>query len=500
EAPKFGVKPNRRLDAKAPLMEFERWNRDWARGSGDDPKGLAPEYESYIRDLDKDHGHDPGLIFARDLTQQVEKYHGNGGELAKQFVTLLADRPDLQREYLGGEVPKAPLIGTFKPGGEEGVKKFIDDDRVANGLAPRYAVPAVARGGENVTEQRVSARGLPASKPINLFDLAQEIQESTAAETQPPVQTVAATESRHEPIAPYFTIEDVYRRRQSEAARQRSTTTEAGPAGPESGPTFTEGISMTRRPNSGLVQAPESAPIPPPPAPVPLRPGMRLSDGSVEAAVVPLAPHSPAQSNSDTAVAEGGSVPGRTSIVSTPTEGMPERESATTQANAPESNRKDEAAALDEEEKRQVALLEHYEKLIGDYERQHADAVGIQDRQAENMEAEVKKDAALGVAGKGVESGIRMGARVLRNMRTGAALGAGMGTVGGLKGVLGGAALGAAGGATLGTGIELYKAGVNSMNVGKLEKTLARLREGRVRELAKLQEIRDRLNLHRSSE
>jgi hypothetical protein len=96
-APKFGVKPNPRLDGKAPLMEFERWNRDWARGSGNDPKGLAREYEGYIRDLDKDHGHDPGLIFARDLTQQVEKYHGRGSDLAKQFVTLLADRPDLQR-------------------------------------------------------------------------------------------------------------------------------------------------------------------------------------------------------------------------------------------------------------------------------------------------------------------------------------------------------------------------------------------------------------------
>jgi hypothetical protein len=97
-SPKFELKPNRRLDRKAPLMEYERWNRDWARGSGDDPKGLAREYETYIRDLDKDHGHDPGLIFARDLTQQVEKYHGTGSDLAKQLVTLLADRPDLQRQ------------------------------------------------------------------------------------------------------------------------------------------------------------------------------------------------------------------------------------------------------------------------------------------------------------------------------------------------------------------------------------------------------------------
>jgi hypothetical protein len=202
-APTFGVKPNKRLDAKAPLMEYERWNRDWARGSGDDPKGLAREYEGYIRDLDKDHGHDPGLIFARDLTHQVEKYHGTGSDLAKQFVTLLADRPDLQRQYLGGEVPKAPPIGTFKPGGLEGVRQWIDQDRAANGLAPRYAIPAVARGGEDVTVQRMSARGLPAPQAHNLFDFAQEMQ--GLPEDEAPAQQGAAREQevefrRDEPI------------------------------------------------------------------------------------------------------------------------------------------------------------------------------------------------------------------------------------------------------------------------------------------------------------
>jgi hypothetical protein len=175
-APTFGVKPNPRLDAKAHLMDYERWNRDWARGSGNDPKGLAREYEGYIRDLDKDHGHDPGLIFARDLTQQVEKYHGKGSDLAKQLVTLLADRPDLQRQYLGGEVPVAPPIGTFKPGGEDGVKNFIDQDRAANGIAPRYAIPAVSRGAEDVTVERMSARGLPAPEAHNLLQLTQEMQ------------------------------------------------------------------------------------------------------------------------------------------------------------------------------------------------------------------------------------------------------------------------------------------------------------------------------------
>ncbi|MCM0022199.1 MAG: hypothetical protein NBV67_19585 [Tagaea sp.] len=158
EAPRFGVKPNRRLDAKAHLMEYERWNRDWARGSGDDPKGLAPEYESYIRDIDEKHGHDPGLIFARDLTQQVEKYHGNGGELAKELATRLVDRPDLQREYLGGEVPKAPPIGTFKPGGEEGVKAWIDQDRIANGLKPRYAVPVAERAQAPAPQSTTTAQ------------------------------------------------------------------------------------------------------------------------------------------------------------------------------------------------------------------------------------------------------------------------------------------------------------------------------------------------------
>jgi hypothetical protein len=173
-APTFGVKPNPRLDRKAPLMEFERWNRDWARGSGNDPKGLAREYETYIRDLDKDHGHDPGLIFARDLTQQVEKYHGRGSDMAKQFVTLLADRPDLQRQYLGGEVPKAPPVGTFKPGGLDGVKNFIDQDRVANGIAPRYAIPAAAQAQDTPQLQRLSSSGAaPAPIAANLLEYGQ---------------------------------------------------------------------------------------------------------------------------------------------------------------------------------------------------------------------------------------------------------------------------------------------------------------------------------------
>jgi hypothetical protein len=89
----------------------------------------------------------------------------------------LADRPDLQRQYLGGPVPVAPPIGTFKPGGEDGVKQFIDQDRAANGIAPRYAIPAVSRGGaEDVTLQRMSARGLPALETHNLLQLTQEMQ------------------------------------------------------------------------------------------------------------------------------------------------------------------------------------------------------------------------------------------------------------------------------------------------------------------------------------
>jgi hypothetical protein len=142
KGPKFELKPNRRLDGKAHLMEFERWNREWARGSGHVPESLAPEYEGYIRDLHEEHGHDAGLIFARDLTKQVERYHDNGSALAKRLVTLLSDRPDLQRAYLGGEVPKAPPVGTFKPDGEAGVKAWIDEDRVAKGLKPKFAIPA----------------------------------------------------------------------------------------------------------------------------------------------------------------------------------------------------------------------------------------------------------------------------------------------------------------------------------------------------------------------
>ncbi|MCM0022135.1 MAG: hypothetical protein NBV67_19260, partial [Tagaea sp.] len=84
------------------------------------------------------------------------------------------DRPDLQREYLGGEVPKAPPIGTFKPGGEERVKKFIDDDRVANGLPPRYAIPISTNTRNTAPALPTSSRAAPATQdtpdPKNLLE------------------------------------------------------------------------------------------------------------------------------------------------------------------------------------------------------------------------------------------------------------------------------------------------------------------------------------------
>jgi hypothetical protein len=81
-------KPNQRLDGKAHLMDYERWNRDWA-WNAQDPASYAQEYENYIRASDKDHGNDPGLIFARDFTKQVEELHGTGGQFAKALLARL---------------------------------------------------------------------------------------------------------------------------------------------------------------------------------------------------------------------------------------------------------------------------------------------------------------------------------------------------------------------------------------------------------------------------
>jgi hypothetical protein len=83
------------------------------------------------------------------------------------------------------------------------VKNFIDQDRAANGIAPRYAIPAVSRGAENVTLQRMSARGLPAPEAHNLLQLAQEMQ--GLPEDEAPAQHGAAREQeveirRDEPI------------------------------------------------------------------------------------------------------------------------------------------------------------------------------------------------------------------------------------------------------------------------------------------------------------
>ncbi|MFM7347203.1 MAG: hypothetical protein ACKO1J_17760, partial [Tagaea sp.] len=129
------------LDAKTDLFDYERWNSDWARNATD-PASFAPEYESYIRQIEPTHGHDPGLIYARDFAQKVEKRRGKGGEFVQSLLARLADRPDLQREFLGGAVPHHPPQGTFRPGGEAGVKDWIDQDRIANGIAPKFSKAA----------------------------------------------------------------------------------------------------------------------------------------------------------------------------------------------------------------------------------------------------------------------------------------------------------------------------------------------------------------------
>jgi hypothetical protein len=42
QGPRFELKPNRRLDGKAHLMDYERWNRDWARAAAKVSRGRPP--------------------------------------------------------------------------------------------------------------------------------------------------------------------------------------------------------------------------------------------------------------------------------------------------------------------------------------------------------------------------------------------------------------------------------------------------------------------------
>ena len=254
---RFGVRPNKRLDGKAHLMEFERWNREWARGSGNDPTSLAPEYDSYIRDLDAEHGHDPGLIFARDLVQQVGKFHGdaNGAELAKALAVRLSDRPDLQRELLGGEIPKAPPIGMFKPGGEERIKAWIDQDRIANGVAPRYTpaqsdVPVLRTSSRAGSASQDAAQGQP--DPANLLEYGPNfgLPEDWALAQQPP----------HEPDQPNPRPVDPPSQSDSQGKPDDKPEASRAPSAGEVDPN-----QMTPVPK------PEVAPVPPPPALAPER-------------------------------------------------------------------------------------------------------------------------------------------------------------------------------------------------------------------------------------
>jgi hypothetical protein len=169
-------------------MEYERWNRDWARNARDSAS-FAPEYESYIRQIEPAHGNDPGLIFARDFTKQVEELHGTGGQFAKALLARLSDRPDLQREYLSGAVPQSPPVGTFKPGGEEAVKEWIDDDRIANGIKPRYRPIAGAFDTPPVLRANADAPATPAEPdPSNLLEYGANygLPEDWALAQQPP--------------------------------------------------------------------------------------------------------------------------------------------------------------------------------------------------------------------------------------------------------------------------------------------------------------------------
>jgi hypothetical protein len=247
KGPKFELKPNRRLDGKVHHFDFERWNREWARGSGHVPESLAPEYEGYIRDLHEEHGHDAGLIFARDLTNQVEHYHDNGGALAKRLATLLSDRPDLQREFLGGEVPKAPPVGTFKDGGEARVKAWIDQDRVAKGFKPKFTT--ATQNDAPVLRTASGAQPAPDAQPDpkNLLEYGPNfgLPEDWALEQQPP----------HAPDQPNPRPVDPPAQSESEKAPDRE---------PE----------------------PPKADLPPPPAPVPeRRPHQDKSDAVLDSMI-----------------------------------------------------------------------------------------------------------------------------------------------------------------------------------------------------------------------
>ncbi|MCM0021921.1 MAG: hypothetical protein NBV67_18190 [Tagaea sp.] len=172
---------------------------------------------------------------------------------------MLADRPDLQREYLGGEVPKAPPIGTFKPGGEESVKAWIDQDRVANGLKPRYAVPIS-------TNTRNMAPALP-----------------TSSRTEPAAQDTPDPKNLLE-YGPNFGLPEDEGLRQAaahDAERARQAAQNQRDGSPPDTPDGQPPTADTPTPAG-------DGRVPPPPAPVPGRHGSpdytRMTDDELEAA------------------------------------------------------------------------------------------------------------------------------------------------------------------------------------------------------------------------
>jgi murein DD-endopeptidase MepM/ murein hydrolase activator NlpD len=101
---------------------------------------------------------------------------------------------------MGGAVPQSPPIGTFKPGGEDAVKEWIDDDRIANGIKPRYRPLAAAFDTPPVLRANANAPATPADPdPNNLLEYGQNY--GYLGDETPP-QQIAQAPAPQPPPAP----------------------------------------------------------------------------------------------------------------------------------------------------------------------------------------------------------------------------------------------------------------------------------------------------------
>jgi hypothetical protein len=138
---------------------------------------------------------------------------------------------------MGGAVPQSPPIGTFKPGGEDAVKEWIDDDRIANGIKPRYRPLAAAFDTPPVLRANANAPATPADPdPNNLLEYGQNFGYAGDGGGGALAQTAQAQSERDETASTEGVAAQFAQAQAGQPQRRQPANNAPAPAAPRRGP------------------------------------------------------------------------------------------------------------------------------------------------------------------------------------------------------------------------------------------------------------------------